>query len=220
MGALFFIPPFSQADSKGGTLTEIIRKIEVSHEKIKDLQAEFHQVTHFKDFETVILSNGRFYFKKPGRLRWEYLEPNQNQIVVNKNRIWIFTPELKQVIITPFSGFSNFKIPLRLLVEVSHLERDFEIERIQSEDGNPKIHSGKPLKLRLRPKELEGGLDRVEIEVDAERYLITRIDLFESNGNLSSFTFRQLKTNAGLKDKLFIFTIPKGVEVIEAPFTP
>jgi outer membrane lipoprotein carrier protein len=217
LGMLACVLPIPRAGATDRSLEETIRKIETSHEAIRDFQAEFQQVTRFEGFETVVSSKGRLYFKKPGRLRWEYLEPNRNEVVVHQDKIWVFTPELKQVIIIPFSEFSDSQIPLHLLIEVAHLNRDFEIKWTNSRGGNEASDPIDRSKLTLRPKEREASLDKIEIEVDPERYLITRIDLFENNGNLSSFTFSRMKTNTGLNDKLFTFRVPNGIEVIESP---
>ena len=217
MGIFSCLLPNPRAEATDRSLEETIRKIEAAHEAIGDFKAEFQQVTRFEGFETVVSSKGRLYFKKPGRLRWEYLEPNQNQVVVNQDRIWIFTPELKQVIVIPFSEFSDSQIPLHLLIEFAHLDRDFDITWTGFHESGEKSDSMDRIKLTLRPKKKEAGFDKIEIELDSGRYFITRIDLFESNSNLSSFTFSGIKTNTGLNDKLFAFTVPKGIEVIEMP---
>jgi outer membrane lipoprotein carrier protein len=217
LGMFVSVLPIPQAGATDRSLEETIRKIESSHEAIRDFQAEFQQVTRFEGFETIVSSKGQFYFKKPGRLRWEYLEPNRNEIWVDQDRIWIYTPELKQVIITPFSEFSDSQIPLHLLVEVAYLDRDFEIKWTDFRNGDDASDSIDRSKLTLRPKRHKASLDKIEIEVDPEQFFISRIDLFESNGNQSSFTFNRIKTNTGLNDKLFTFIVPKGIEVIESP---
>ena len=217
IGMLVSVLLVPQAVATDRSLEETIRKIESFHEAIRDFQAEFQQVTRFEGFETVVSSKGRLYFKKPGRLRWVYLEPNRDEIWVDQDRIWIYTPDLKQVIITPFSEFSDSQIPLHLLVEVAHLNRDFEIKWTGFWNGDEASDPIDRSKITLRPKRREASLDKIEIEVDPEQFFITRIDLFESNGNLSSFTFSRIKTNTGLNDKLFTFRVPKGIEVIESP---
>lgn len=207
------------------TLSEVIEKIQSVYETTRDLQADFHQVTRFEGFEVVVASSGRLYIKKPGRLRWDYVEPNQNEVVVNQDRIYLFTPELKQVIISPFALLSDSQMPLHFLMGVGRLDQDFEIKWAappSASGGADKDPAGtatgqERLILTLLPKDSKAGLDKIQMEVNPKRYFITQLDLFESNGNTSSFTFSRIETNVGLKDKLFIFTAPKGVEIIETP---
>jgi outer membrane lipoprotein carrier protein len=187
----------------------VIQKIQTVYETTHDLQADFQQTTRFEGFETEVASTGRLYLKKPGMLRWDYISPNQDQVTVNQDRIWIFSPELKQVIVSPFAALSDSQMPLHLLTGMGRLDQDFEVRWTDP----PKRQEG--LALTLRPKDSRAGLEKIEMEVSPEQYYITRLALFENNGNTSHFTFSRIKTNKGLSDKLFIFTAPQGVEVIE-----
>lgn len=198
-------------------LSEVVGKIQSVYETTQDLKADFHQVTRFEGFEAVVASSGKLYIKKPGRLRWDYVSPNQNQVVVNQDRIYLFTPELKQVIISPFAHISDSQIPLHFLMGVGRLDQDFEVRWAEPKDAAGTATGPERLVLMLLPKDSKAGLEKIRMEVNPKRYLITQLDLFENNGNTSSFTFSRIETNMGLKDKLFIFTAPKGVEVIETP---
>jgi outer membrane lipoprotein-sorting protein len=55
------------------------------------------------------------------------------------------------------------------------------------------------------------------MEVDPGTYFITRLTLFETNGNQSQFQFARIQNDTGLKDRFFIFTPPKDVVVVESP---
>jgi len=211
----------SAAGPADATLSEVIENIQSVYETTRDLQADFHQVTRFEGFETVVASSGKLYIKKPGRLRWDYVEPNRNEVVVSQDRIWLFTPELKQVIISPFALLSDSQMPLHFLMGVGRLDQDFEIKWADppeaDKDAAGTTTGQERLILTLLPKDKKAGLDKIRMEVHPKQYFITQLDLFESNGNTSRFTFSRIETNVGLKDKLFIFTAPKGVEIIETP---
>ena len=213
---IFILPALSKPSIAKSTtdppLPEIIQKIEKAHESIRDLKAGFIQETHFGGFETGVQSKGKLFFKKPGRLRWKYEEPNQDEVIVNSNRIWIYTPDLQQVIIRPFSNFSDSQIPLRFLVEVEHLDQDFRVEWTKQPSPNPKDSK---LAITLFPKDPQANMDKILLEVNPENYLITKIQMFDKNGNRSLITFNQILTNTRLKDKLFTFKPPRGIEVID-----
>ncbi len=213
----YSFPLNAWAETTDLSISEIIHHIEATYESISDFKADFHQITRFSGFESIVASEGRLYIKKPGRLRWEYRKPNRNQVVVNRNRVWIYTPELKQVIIRPFTQATYSQIPVRLLAEVEHLDRDFVIERIDTRNANKTPPGKDRLNLRLRPRRSNGNLKKIDLEVDPKRYLITRIDLHDISGNRSEIVFDHVKTDVGLKDQLFNFVAPKGIEVIEMP---
>jgi outer membrane lipoprotein carrier protein len=78
---------------------EVVKKIQTRYEKTKDLQASFTQKTRIEGFSTPVISTGHFYIKKPGRLRWDYIEPATEEIYVNKDDVKMYVPEHKQVLV-------------------------------------------------------------------------------------------------------------------------
>lgn len=206
----------SGAGPADATLSEVVEKIQSAYETTTDWKAEFHQVTQIQGFDTPITSRGRLYIKKPGKLRWDYLEPNRHQILVNQEKIWIYTPEQKQVIVSPFAQVSDSQLPLHLLTGAGRLDRDFTV---QWTDPAQPLSNGAPA-LTLIPKDPRTDLTRLLIEVDPVRYFITRLTLFETHGNQSRFQFSQIRNNTGLKDPFFVFTPPKGVVIVESPPAP
>ncbi|HUK55821.1 MAG TPA: outer membrane lipoprotein carrier protein LolA [Nitrospiria bacterium] len=194
-------------------LTETVRKIQAAYERTSDWKADFEQTTRIEGFDAPIASRGKLYIKKPDKLRWEYLEPNRNQIVVNEQKIWIYTPEQKQAIVSPFSEISDSQLPLHLLSGVGRLDRDFSVQWTDPAGAG----SAKPPSLTLIPKDPRTGLTKLWVEVDPGTYFITRLTLFETNGNRSQFRFAGIRNDTGLKDRFFVFTPPKDVVVVESP---
>jgi outer membrane lipoprotein carrier protein len=195
------------------SLADVVRNIQAAYENTSDWKAEFQQVTRIEGFDSPITSRGKLYIKKPNKLRWDYSEPNRHQIMVNEETIWIYTPELNQVIVSPFAEISDSQLPLHLLSGVGRLDQDFTVQWADPAKPRPQ---GVPA-LTLIPKDPQTGLTRLRMEVDPESYFITRLTLFEANGNESRFQFAQIRNNTGLKDRFFIFTPPKGVVVVESP---
>jgi len=214
--ALFVIAgpvPAAPSPPEEISLEDVIRKIQAAYESTADWKADFKQVTRIEGYDTPISSRGKLYIKKPNKVRWDYTEPNRHQIMVNDQKVWIYTPEQNQVIVSPFSEISDSQLPLHLLSGVGRLDRDFTVQWADP----PKPHSPAIPALTLIPKDPGTGLTRLRMEVDSERYLITRLTLFGSNGNESQFQFDKIRTNPGLKDRFFIFSPPKGVVVVESP---
>jgi outer membrane lipoprotein carrier protein len=211
--------PANPAPLPDPLLAETIARIQSVYEGVQDIQADFGQETRFEGFETVVSSKGRLFIKKPGRFRWEYIEPTHDQVVINEGRAWIYTPRLKQVIVTPFSELSESDIPFRLLTETGRLDRDFEIRwsRIQAPGGPSKAEG---IGLELHPRDPKSGLDRIEIVVDPDRYLIRQMELFQTGGSRSRFALSRIRTNKNLRNSLFTFQVPKGVQVIETAPSP
>src|SRR5262245_64016660 len=79
------------------TLDEAVSALEQAQRRVTDLKAPFRQAAHNKALNQTIDARGTLYLKKPGRLRWEYQTPTPQEIVSDGTRLWIYTPELKQV---------------------------------------------------------------------------------------------------------------------------
>lgn len=201
---------YGTASAAPPPLPEVIQRVQAAYEAVSDLRAEFSQETRYEGFETTVESVGNLTLKKPGKLRWDYREPSESQVIVNDGRIWLYTAEQKQVIIQPFSQVTDSQLPLHLLTGTARLDRDFEVSWT---GGAPR----EDLALTLVPRDPKANLSKIEIQLDPKRYLITHVTLFEQNGNVSSFRFKEIKTNVGAKDSAFVFKAPKGTEVIEAP---
>ncbi|HVG02210.1 MAG TPA: outer membrane lipoprotein carrier protein LolA [Nitrospira sp.] len=196
---------------------EVVKKIQARYEKTKDLQALFVQKTRIEGFSTPVTSTGRFFIKKPGRLRWDYREPATEEIYVNKDDVKMYVPEHKQVLVGKLTYMAASQAPLQLLQGVARLDEEFDI---QPAANNERGAGGIPL-VSLTPKqgraEPERAIQKIVIEVQPKTYFLKTIALHEVSGNVATFEFSDLKPNSGLKDDLFDFKAPPDVEIVRAP---
>jgi chaperone LolA len=194
-------------------LEGVIAKLQARYEGLQDLESEFTQVTQFKGFSTALTSKGRFYLKK-GNLRWDYLQPSKQQIFVDGDKVLFYVPEHQQVIKTRLSVELDSQVPVRLLAGSGNLDKDFNI---RWRDETKQRGSDGAYLLTLSPKTPATDFTEIQVEVDPKDFLIQKITLQEPGGNSSTFEFSGIKSNHGLKDRIFSFDIPKGVVVVEQP---
>ena len=196
---------------------EVVKQLQARYEKTKDIQADFAQKTTIEGFERPIASSGKVYIKKPGRLRWNYLDPSVEDIYVNRDDVKVYVPEHKQVLVGKLTHMAASKAPLELLLGAAKLDKSFDIEPTP---GKGRGVGGIRL-LTLLPKSREGetgsSLQRIVLEVFPKTYFIRTISLYEISGNVASFEFSSLQSNMGLGDALFDLTLPADVEVVKAP---
>jgi outer membrane lipoprotein carrier protein len=196
---------------------EVVKQLQARYEKTKDLQADFTQKTTIEGFERPITASGKVYTKKPGRLRWNYLDPSVEDIHVNRDDIKVYVPEHKQVLVGKLTQMAASKAPLELLQGAAKLDESFDIEPTP---GKGRGVGGIRL-LTLLPKSREGGtgssLQRIVLEVFPKTYFIRTISLYEVSGNVANFEFSSLQSNIGLDDSVFELKLPADVEVVRAP---
>ncbi|TKB69566.1 MAG: outer membrane lipoprotein carrier protein LolA [Nitrospira sp.] len=220
MWALLPTPFLAAEEFDENALTEVrevVKQLQARYEKTKDLQADFSQKTMIEGFERAITSSGKVYIKKPGQLRWNYLDPSVEDIYVNRDDVKVYVPEHKQVLVGKLTQMAASKAPLELLLGAAKLDESFDI---QPTPGKGRGVGGIRL-LTLLPKSREGeagrSLQRIVLEVFPKTYFIRTISLHEISGNVASFEFSSLQSNIGLGDAVFNLKLPEGVEVVKAP---
>ncbi len=196
---------------------EVVKQLQARYEKTKDLQAEFSQKTKIEGFERPVMSSGKVYIKKPGRLRWDYLDPATEQIYVNQDDVKVYVPEHKQVLVGKLTQMAASKAPLELLQGAAKLNESFEIEPTP---GKARGAGGLPL-ITLMPKAKERestqNLQKIVVEVFPKTYYIRTVSLHEISGNIAVFEFSNLQPNLELGHEVFDFKAPPDTEVVRAP---
>jgi len=195
---------------------DVVGRVDDRYAKTQDLQGEFTQETIIEGFETGFQSTGKFYLKKPGLLRWDYLEPSKEHIYVDGDAVMMYVPEHQQVVKGTLTQIAASKGPLALLLGVGKLSQQFTV--VESPDASN--HSKKLSDLTLIPKpdgETAPTIKKIELHLYPDSYLIQTITIFESSGNISRVRFDHLQANQGLSDSLLKFTLPPDVVVVDFP---
>ena len=198
-------------------VVEAVKKLQARYEGTKDLQADFKQTVRIEGFATPITSTGKMFIKKPGLLRWDYLDPNVEEIYVTRNDVMMYVPEHKQVLVGSLTQMAASQAPLQLLQGVAKIDEEFIVEPAKNGERG---EGGIPLvALTPKPGDLpaQGPIIRIVLELQPKTYYIKGVTIHEVSGNVSTFQFSNLKPNVGLKADVFKFEVPPGVEVVKAP---
>ena len=199
------------------TTQTLIGHVEARYAQTKDFQADFTQELRIEGFDTPIRSAGRVYLKKPGLLRWDYLEPTVEHIYVHDDRLAVYVPHHNQVVKGSLSMMVATKAPLQLLQGIGRVTEHFSVHPT----GNGEVgEDGLPL-LTLIPKtdrdSAPSSMTRIVADIQPETYFIRSLALHESNGNVSTFRFSNFKANTGLDEAVLTLDPPEGVVIVE-PF--
>jgi outer membrane lipoprotein carrier protein len=192
------------------TLDEAVQRLEATYQGIRDLKAEFRQAAFNRTLNQTLEAKGTLYLKKPGKLRWEYTTPTPQQIVSDGTKLWVYTPELKQVNVAaapqalagPAGSF---------LQGLGQVREQFEVRFLNP--ARPTDADGLAV-LDLTPRQAEPMLARLVLSVDLASGLVRKAVLYDPLGNEVRLAFLDVRVNRGLADTLFAFTPPPGVAVI------
>lgn len=192
-------------------LSAVIDGIQNKYEQINNFQALFTQESEVKALNKTQLAEGEVWFKKPGKMRWNYNTPNKDQIVSDGKTLWFYDEEEKQVIETPITQVSETQSTTTLLSGLGNIKQLFDASFSDAENIIP---NGAYL-VDLVPKGDE-EYNKVTIAVDKDM-MVNKIYLYDPFGNLTTVKLADIKTNGGVSDSLFDFKAPEGAEVVKPP---
>ncbi len=147
---------------------------------------------------------GTVYFKKVGRMRWEFAAPSQGTVVSDGKTVYDYEKDLNQVVELPVSKALKSSATTFLL-GLGNIRRDFKATLPPAPSGDGLTH------VILTPK---GGGDTMELGLDPKSYNIVNFKLTSQIGGVTELKFSDIQTDVALKDSLFRFTIPAGADIV------
>lgn len=193
---LFFLLPLASHAAGTQRLTQFF-------DKTTSLRAQFEQVVTDSRGQKVQEVSGTMQILRPGKFRWDYRQPYQQEIVGDGTRIWLYDPELNQVTVRNMSQAIGSS-PAALLAGSKEVERNFSLQDLESSDGLEWVTA--------TPKKADSGFDRVKLGFG--KLGLERMELLDSYGNLTAIRFSSVETNPGLGQQIFMFKPPVGADIV------
>ena len=200
----------SAADS---TAPELAAAVQKKYDGIRDFSADFTHVYEGGVLRKQITERGRLIVKKPGKMRWDYTEPEPKQFVSDGVKMYSYIPQDKQVIVADVPSDNEAPTPTLFLAGKGNVTRDFTPSLVDAPAGSPAGSRA----LKLVPKSRQRDYDWLVLVLDPGTLAIRGLQTIDAQGGKSSFSFVNLKENTGVADKEFAFKIPRGVDVVTAP---
>ena len=182
----------------------LARKVEARHRGLTDLTARFVQSYRSGVLGREVTERGTLSLKPPGRMLWEYREPERKTFVSDGRRFYFYVPAEKQVIVREQADLRG--VPALLLAGRGDLLAQFSVTL--GEGAAPGLR-----RLVLVPRKPDPELEQAVLDVDTTDR-IHGIVVLDTQGNRSRFRFDDIRENVGLRDRVFQFQVPRGVEVI------
>jgi len=183
----------------------LLRKVDDHYNRLSSLRA--HYTERYAGMGLDRTESGTLLLKKPGRMRWTYDQPAGKLFVLDGKYAWFFTPGDDQVQRVPAKQLDDLRSPLRFLLGHTQLKK--ELGSLTVTQDSHGIHiAGVPIGMEQRIKVLT-------LDVTAAG-AIQHMRLEELDGATTEFSFTQVEENIPARDSDFIFTPPKGVNVVDA----
>ena len=185
-------------DSPENNLLELLNPL-------NSFSAQFNQDLVDPDGKLLQSLNGEFHGQKPDKLYWTVFEPAAQTIVSNGSRLWIYDPDLDQVIIEPYNHNPEAN-PISLLLGDLHLfSENFELVEHKVLNDSTMQFSLKPLQLNTLYKHLI---------VKFSQSNLSAISFTDNLGQTTQLELHKFSRNPQFDVNFFNFNIPEGVDVV------
>lgn len=191
---LFFCLPVSaNSDSE---LSNILSEM-------NSLTGNFKQKVSDKNGSILQEVSGQFFFKKPNLFKWDYLEPSKSQLISDGELLYLYDPDLKQVVISQLKKLGGVS-PAMLLVN-RDIESLFDISIIQDRKG---INWFKAL-----PKEPEKANFK-EVFISFVQEKLKGMRIIDGFDNTTEIEFIEVNRNKNINEAIFLFNTPEDIDII------
>lgn len=207
---LFLFLIIIPATSFAMTPQELAGRLQESYDKTRDMKADFVQVSIVAAMNMKKEGSGTLLIKKPGMLRYTYVKPEKQDLIVRGEELVMYMPSSNQVIKKSMARAVMDKTPSTFLAGLGRITGSFDVRFPKAGEKSKK---GNAL-LELVPKGDRMGVDNILLELDPKDYTILGFSFTETSGNVNSIRLSNIKINTGIKESAFNFKIPKGANLI------
>jgi outer membrane lipoprotein carrier protein len=175
------------------------------------LEARFRQTLLSGALGTTVSETGRLYLERPGKLRWDYLEPERKVALLLGDRTFLYLEDDRQFVRGRLAADQSL-FP-RLLAGGERLEAIFSATLV----ATPSSGGRGAYRLRLTPKTAPGGLAELTLTLRAGSFAIDGAEVLDEGGNRMTYVLSSVGRNGPLPEGTFSFEPPPGTEVVDQP---
>jgi outer membrane lipoprotein carrier protein len=181
-----------------------IEKLKAFAEMTQSARANFTQTVRDRDGTTVQTASGKLIFARPGKFRWEYDKPNQQTIVGDGEKLWIYDKDLNQVTVKKMEGALGSS-PAALLAGSNEIEHYYNLDAKGAKGGLDWLEA--------YPRDEDSMFSKVRMGFKGN--LLDTMELYDHMGQVTVIRFEKLQRNPKLAGNTFTFTPPAGADLIE-----
>jgi outer membrane lipoprotein carrier protein len=197
------------------TMPRALAVLEERYRKAATLQAVFLE-RYLENGREVRVESGTAYFLRPGKMRWEYQQPEKTVFLVDGKYVWFYAPADRTATRMPARKSEDWRTPIAFLTTGMKLSRICSEVRLAQEE-KPVTAGNVIYRCVLRTESGEPSARRqvVLLEASAQNEL-ARIVVPQEAGLQIEFAFRNWQWNPALAKTLFEFDPPPGTVIVNA----
>jgi outer membrane lipoprotein carrier protein len=201
------LPPGLRGADKLAALIQRVTQVQAG---LKTLTADFEQVRTSSLLAEPSHSHGRFYYRAPDSVRWDYEGQRAMTVLITGGVALTYRPTEKRA-----ERIEVGKAQRRVLRFISAAEpldklRDYFTFTFIDAGGN----SDYVLQLKPTTHMMKKRMRLVELEINRATFLPERVSYTEADGDSTVYTFSNVKLNPEQPPGLYSLTLPPDVHVV------
>lgn len=181
-----------------------VKRLTVLLNQAQTMTARFSQLTLDGTGTQLQETAGQLVLQRPGLFRWHTDAPQEQLLVSNGKKVWLYDPDLMQVTIQTLDQRLTHTPALLLSGDVSKISENFEITFKEA---------GEVVDFLLKPKAKDTLFDNLRLSF--RRGVINDMQLIDSIGQRTNILFLSVKMNEKVDPAQFTFDVPEGADVIQ-----
>ncbi len=219
-------------DSAPSSLEQLLVKMDEVHANLSTLTVDFTQVKTLRLLTEPMIADGHFYYTKPDRVAWIYGGQDAMSMIVNRDKMVMYYPDLKQADRVDISRYRNKVFRTLSLGQSSKvLRKQYKLALIAEFDpkdpaqaarylpediaklSHPPTYERKLFVLDLLPKKsgMARKVTKITLWIEEGRWLPVLLRYARRNGDTSVMFFRDIRLNVAIDDARYDLTLPADV---------
>ncbi|MFV9645024.1 MAG: LolA family protein [Desulfobacterales bacterium] len=189
------------------SLNEIMDGIENRY-AAKGFSANFSQESTIKAMDITDTASGNLFIKPPGMMRWEYEKPNQQLIITDGKRLWVYRQDDNQVMVGTAPYFFGNGKGGGFLSDMNIIRKKFNIALDDKSNGKYYV-------LKLTPKEKAFDISLIYLSISINTFDIVQITTYNLYDDETKIYLKNIEFKKHIDDSMFYFEIPEGADILQ-----
>ncbi|MEW6594194.1 MAG: outer membrane lipoprotein carrier protein LolA [Thermodesulfobacteriota bacterium] len=188
---------------------EIARRLQDAYDRTTSYSARFEQLTTVPMSSRTRKGSGTVVFQKPYRMRWDYQKPDAQVLVSDGKKVSLYVAASRQLMVRTMDEYLQSDVTYAFFSGRGNLVKDFTVAAAPAEKQTAGLYA-----LKLTPKATHPQVDFLYVWVDPKQYFITRLEVVDQFGSVTTLSFSGIELNPAVAAATFHFTPPPGTEIL------
>lgn len=177
---------------------ELKSEFKTSTKSLSAIQSDFVQEKYLSYLSTTVVSKGKFWYKKPDKLRWEYTEPFKFMVIMNGDKVLV--KDENQTNAYKNKPNQTFQMLNQVLANsvtgnlIDNSEYEFEVAENSTD-----------YRITLKPVNPESRkvIEKIEMLFGKKNLTVYQIIMFEPTGDTIKIRFENKRVNTAISNQIF-----------------